>query len=97
VPDHARERTNRPPRVGFRVMNDQPELPRKEGPSWRIWALAIAGILLLILILQNLQKVRVDFLFIHTDTPLIFAILISGALGALIGWATPRVRRGGRD
>ena len=79
-------------------MNDPvDQLGRKERASWKVWALGGAGVLLAILILQNLQKVRVDFLFIHTDTPLIFALLIAGGLGALIGWATPRVRRGGRD
>jgi uncharacterized integral membrane protein len=69
---------------------------RKER-TWKTYVYWIAVILLLILVLQNLQKVEVDFLFITTETPLIFALLIAGALGALIGWATPRVRRGGRD
>jgi uncharacterized integral membrane protein len=69
---------------------------RKER-TWKTYVYWIAVILLLILVLQNLQKVEVDFLFINTETPLIFALLIAGALGALIGWATPRVRRGGRD
>jgi uncharacterized integral membrane protein len=74
-----------------------PVVPRKEGPGWKAWALGVAGGLLLILVLQNLQEVRVDFLFIHTTIPLIFALLISGALGALIGWATPHIRRGRRE
>ena len=80
-------------------MNDQLDslAPKKERAGWKAWALGIAGVLLAILILQNLQEVEVDFLFIHTNTPLIFALLIAGGLGALIGWATPRVRRGGRD
>jgi uncharacterized integral membrane protein len=74
-----------------------PVVPRKEGPGWKAWALGVAGALLLILVLQNLQEVRVDFLFIHTTIPLIFALLIAGALGALIGWATPHIRRGRRQ
>ena len=74
-----------------------PELPRKEGRGWKPYALGIAGLLLLIGVLQNLQEVRVDFLFIHTTIPLIFALLIAGALGAMIGWAAPRIRRGGHD
>jgi uncharacterized integral membrane protein len=69
---------------------------RKEGHGWKAWALGIAGVLLLILILQNLQEVRVDFLFIHTKIPLIFALAICGLLGALIGWAAPHIRRGRR-
>jgi len=70
---------------------------RKEGRGWKFYALITAGVLLAILILQNLQEVEVDFLFIHATIPLIFALLIVGALGAVVGWATPRVRRGGRD
>jgi uncharacterized integral membrane protein len=58
--------------------------------------LTTAGVLLLILVAQNLQQVDLDFLFIHTQTPLIVALLIAGALGALIGWALPHVRRGRR-
>ena len=50
-----------------------------------------------ILVLQNSQEVEVEFLFTTTDTPLFLALLMAGALGALIGWATPRVRRGGPD
>ncbi len=61
----------------------------------RFYALIFAGILLAILVLQNPQKVRVDFLFI-SSTPLIFALLIAGGLGALIGWAFPHVRRSRR-
>ena len=74
-----------------------PDLPRNEGRGWRTYALAAAAVLLAILILQNLQEVEVRFLFINTTIPLIFALLIVGALGALIGWAAPRVRRGGPE
>ncbi|MDX6587212.1 MAG: hypothetical protein QOI31_1685 [Solirubrobacterales bacterium] len=76
---------------------DLPELPKKEGRGWKTYALITAGIALAILILQNLQEVEVKFLFINSTIPLIFALLIAGGLGALIGWATPRVRRGGPD
>ena len=74
-----------------------PGLPRKEGRGWKTYALAAAAVLLAILILQNLQEVEVRFLFINTTIPLIFALLLAGALGALIGWAAPRVRRGGPE
>jgi uncharacterized integral membrane protein len=66
---------------------------RRKERTWKTYLYWTAVILLLILVLQNLQQVEVDFLFINTETPLIFALLIAGALGALIGWATPRVRR----
>lgn len=69
---------------------------RKEGRGWRFYLLAIAGLLLAILIVQNAQKVTVDFLFVETETPLIIALVIAGGLGALIGWALPHVRRSRR-
>jgi uncharacterized integral membrane protein len=68
-------------------------MPTKEGHGWRTWLLVTAGVLLLILIGQNAQDVEIDFLFINTEAPLIVALVIAGALGALIGWALPHVRR----
>jgi uncharacterized integral membrane protein len=68
-------------------------MPKKEGQGWRTWLLVTAGLLLLILIGQNAQDVEIDFLFINTEAPLIVALVIAGALGALIGWALPHVRR----
>ena len=70
---------------------------RKDGPGWRTYVLGIAILLLAIFVFQNAQKVTVDFLFVETETPLIFALLVAGALGALIGWAWPHVRRGRRQ
>ena len=77
------------------MTTQSPESPRKEGHGWKSYLLGAAALLLAVVILQNLQEVEVKFLFIETTIPLIFALLIVGALGALIGWATPRVRRGG--
>ena len=71
-------------------------MPKKEGRGWRFYLLAVAGLLLAILIVQNAQKVTVDFLFVETETPLIIALVIAGGLGALIGWALPHVRRSRR-
>jgi uncharacterized integral membrane protein len=59
--------------------------------------LLAAGVLLLIFVAQNSQDVQVEFLFTTTDTPLFLALLLAGGLGAVIGWAAPRIRRGGRD
>jgi uncharacterized integral membrane protein len=72
-------------------------LPRKEGRGLRFWLLVAAAVLFAIFVLQNSQDVEVSFLFTTTDTPLFLALLIAGGLGAVIGWAAPRVRRGGRD
>jgi len=68
-------------------------MPKQEGRGWRFYVICVASLLLAILIVQNAQKVTVDFLFVETETPLIVALVIAGALGALIGWALPHVRR----
>ena len=68
----------------------------KEPRGWRFYVVATAGVLLLILVAQNLQQVDINFLFIHTQTPLIVALVIAGGLGALIGWALPHIRRSRR-
>ncbi|MGZ5358645.1 MAG: lipopolysaccharide assembly protein LapA domain-containing protein, partial [Solirubrobacterales bacterium] len=39
------------------------------------------------------QKVAVKFFFSETQTPLIFALLLVGLLGFVIGLALPRFRR----
>jgi uncharacterized integral membrane protein len=69
---------------------------RKEGRGLRFWVLVVAAVLLLIIVLQNGQEVEIKLLFIETTAPLIIALVIAGALGALIGWAWPHVRRGRR-
>lgn len=79
------------------MASDPSDLPKNDGRGLKTYVLVVAGILMAILILQNLQEVEVKFLFVNTTIPLIFALLIVGALGALVGWATPRVRRGGPD
>jgi uncharacterized integral membrane protein len=70
-----------------------PEAPRTEGAGWKRWVAGIAAVALLILIAQNSQKVDVNFFFASTETPLVFALIIAGILGALVGWLGPRVRR----
>jgi uncharacterized integral membrane protein len=72
-------------------------LQRKEGRGWRFYVVATALALLAIFVIQNSQSVPVEFLFTSVDTPLFFALLVAGGLGAVIGWAAPRVRRGGPD
>jgi len=71
--------------------------PQARKSSWRPWALGIAVLLVLILIFQNSQDVKVKFLFIDTTTPLIFALLIAAVLGAVIGYVGPLVRRHRRE
>ncbi len=72
-----------------------PNAPKKAAKSrgWRTYAIGAVAILVLIFVIQNSQKVEVDFIFATTSTPLFFVILISVGLGALIGWLFPHVRR----
>lgn len=67
---------------------------RDEGIAWKRWVAGIALVLLAILIAQNSQRVEVNFFFANTETPLVFALLVAGVLGALVGWLAPRVYRG---
>jgi uncharacterized integral membrane protein len=71
---------------------DQPT--RHEGLRWKRWALGAAVLVFAVFVIQNSQSVTVEFLFTEIETPLVFGLLFSGLLGALIGWAAPRVRRG---
>jgi uncharacterized integral membrane protein len=78
------------------VADHDPTEPRGQGTNWKLWAGVVALIILVVFVVQNSQEVTVDFLFTTTTTPLIFALLFAGVLGALVGWLLPRVRRGGR-
>jgi uncharacterized integral membrane protein len=72
----------------------QAPLSRQEHrTNWRMWTIAIVALLLLILIIQNSQKVELHFFFADTQMPLFFALLIAAVLGALVGWLLPRFRR----
>ena len=72
----------------------------KEGgkqTSWRTWLVGVLIALVLIVALQNSQQVRVDVLFVTIDAPLIVTLLVAVAIGALIGYVAPVVRRHRRD
>jgi len=53
-------------------------------------------LLLLIFVAQNSHEEEVNFLFATVNTPLFFALLVAGLLGAVIGWSVPRLWRGAR-
>jgi uncharacterized integral membrane protein len=65
----------------------------KKGTNWRGWFVGILVALAVIVALQNSQKVKVDILFLSTSAPLIVMLLVFLAIGALIGYAGPVVRR----
>lgn len=65
----------------------------KKGTNWRAWFVGILVALAVIVALQNSQKVNVDILFLSTSAPLIVMLLVFLAIGALIGYVGPVVRR----
>ncbi len=69
----------------------------RKGVNWRGWALGILSALVLIVCLQNSQQVSVEILFISTEAPLIVILLVAVAVGALIGYVTPVLRRHRRE
>jgi uncharacterized integral membrane protein len=69
----------------------------QSGPNWRLWLLGIALLLLAIICLQNSQQVEINILFIQTTAPLIAALVIAAALGAVVGYIAPVMRRHRRE
>lgn len=73
-------------------------MPRDKKPiNWRAYLLGILSALLLIVALQNSQETSFDVLFVSFNAPLIVVILLAAAIGALIGYVAPLVRRHRRD
>ena len=56
------------------------------------WLLIVAGVLLVLFFVLNLQSVEVNLILAKVTMPLIFALAIAAVLGALVGWALPRLR-----
>jgi uncharacterized integral membrane protein len=65
----------------------------KKDRSWRFYVAIAVAIVALVVIFQNSQDVRVDFLFASASMPLFFVLIIAFALGALVGWLWPHVHR----
>jgi uncharacterized integral membrane protein len=71
--------------------------PDRKQVNWRTWMVGILVAIVLIVALQNSQEVRVDVLFVTVDAPLIVTLLAAVAIGALIGYVAPVIRRHRRD
>lgn len=71
--------------------------PDRKQVNWRTWMVGILVALVLVVALQNSQEVRVDVLFVTVDAPLIVTLLAAVAIGALIGYVAPVIRRHRRD
>jgi uncharacterized integral membrane protein len=71
--------------------------PEKKQVNWRAWIVGSLVALVVIVALQNSQEVRVDVLFVTVNAPLIVTLLATVAIGVLIGYVAPLVRRHRRD
>jgi uncharacterized integral membrane protein len=69
----------------------------KKPVNWRAWLVGILSALILIVALQNSQEVSFDVLFASVNAPLIVIILLAAAIGVLIGYIAPLVRRHRRE
>lgn len=65
--------------------------------NWRAWVVGVLIAAVVIVALQNSQQVKVDVLFVTVDAPLIVTLLAAVAVGALIGYVAPLIRRHRRD
>lgn len=73
-------------------------MPEQKKPvNWRAWTVGALVAIVVIVALQNSQQVRVDVLFVTVDAPLIVTLLAAVAIGALIGYVAPLIRRHRRD
>ena len=75
------------------IRGDTPDLYRREGLGGKATALIVAGILLLIFFLQNLDAANIDFLFWDWDVAIALAIGIAAVLGFVLGWGVSWLRR----
>jgi uncharacterized integral membrane protein len=69
----------------------------KKPVNWRAWLVGILSALVLIVALQNSQEVSFEVLFASLQAPLIVVILLAAAIGVLIGYIAPLVRRHRRE
>lgn len=71
--------------------------PEKKQIGWRAWVAGVLVALVLIVALQNSQRVDVDVLMVNLTAPLIVVILVAAAIGAVAGYVAPLVRRHHRE
>ena len=68
--------------------------PQQKKPvNWRAWIVGVLVALVVIVCLQNSQQVSVEVLFASFKAPLIIVLLVAVAVGGLIGYIAPLVRR----
>jgi uncharacterized integral membrane protein len=85
--------TSQPAAPGNRPAEKPPGGSGPGGLDWKAIAVVALGIYALLLIILNSKTVSVDFVFVSHKTRVIFLVLLSMALGALIMVLVPRLRR----
>jgi uncharacterized integral membrane protein len=72
--------------------------PQEKKPiNWRVWITGILVALVVVVCLQNSQKVSVEVLFASFDAPLIIVLAAFTLIGMLIGYIGPVYRRHRRE
>ena len=69
----------------------------KKQTNWRLWITGILIALVVVVCLQNSQKVSVEVLFASFDAPLIIVLAAFTLIGMLIGYIGPVYRRHRRE
>ncbi len=69
----------------------------KKPTNWRAWIIGILIALVVVVCLQNSQKVSVEVLFASFDAPLIIVLVVFTLIGMLIGYLGPVYRRHRRE
>ena len=72
--------------------------PQEKKPiNWRLWITGILIALVVVVCLQNSQKVSVEVLFAKFDAPLIIMLAVFTLIGVLIGYIGPVWRKHRRE
>ncbi len=74
-----------------------PPAGREEGIPWKLVLWGAIALYAAIFLLANSRRSDVNFVFFTVRTRLIWLILLSMALGAVLGWVGPRWWRGRRE
>jgi len=68
-------------------------VPESKGRGARFWLWMVLAAIGLIFAAANFQKVTIDFIVGETKAPLVIALVISGAIGFVLGLLLNRFRR----
>jgi uncharacterized integral membrane protein len=67
--------------------------PVSSGRGPKFWVMLVAILLGIIFVAANFEDTEINFIVAKAEAPLVIALLITGALGFVIGLALPRFRR----